>query len=193
VKTWIKFCAEAEVQSLNEWLKRHHLSHEIQPAKGRGEIKKHARLSDELLLKNGGAPDACALCGARGTPCRQWLEGDDTDFRRLPKPRAIFSLRPVAYKHACSHTRGSMRRRMTASKIPSDTLQMHSKMCGMHSLNHALIARHPFLTQREFPARKKSDFSFAEFLSPDEGPLTHLLTRLKVGKSIAISGSVSDP
>ncbi len=83
-RTWIKFCAQTEVPALNDWLKRHHLSHEVQPAPGRGETKKHPRLSDELALKTGGAHDACALCGKSDIPCRQWIEGDDTDSVDYP-------------------------------------------------------------------------------------------------------------
>ncbi|HVT82275.1 MAG TPA: hypothetical protein VHM90_16655 [Phycisphaerae bacterium] len=90
VRTWIKFCAENEIQPLNEWLKKHHLSHEIQPAKGRGETKKHPRLSDQLALKNGGSANACALCGNTGVPCRQWIEGDDTDSTDYPNPARFF-------------------------------------------------------------------------------------------------------
>jgi hypothetical protein len=82
--TWIRFCGEHEVQGLNDWLKRHYLSHEILPAKGRGETRRHSRLSDELVLKDGGGPDTCALCGQTPTPCRQWIEGDDTDSTDYP-------------------------------------------------------------------------------------------------------------
>jgi hypothetical protein len=89
-RTWIKFCGQSEISSLNDWLKRHHLSHEVQPAHGRGETKKHPRLSDELMLKNGGAPDACALCGKTDTPCREWVEGDDTDSTDYPDPARFY-------------------------------------------------------------------------------------------------------
>ena len=78
-RSWIRFCDEDEVQPLNDWLKRHQLSHEVLPAKGRGEVKKHPKLSDQLILRNGGTPTNCALCGASGVSCRQWVEGDDTD------------------------------------------------------------------------------------------------------------------
>jgi hypothetical protein len=89
-KSWIRFCDEQEIGPLNDWLKRHHLSHEILPAKGRGELKKHPKLSDHLLLKNGGNPTTCALCGAKNTPCRQWIEGDDTDSIDYPHPAKFF-------------------------------------------------------------------------------------------------------
>ncbi len=83
-RSWIRFCDEREVQPLNEWLKRHHLSHEVLQAKGRGELKKHPRLSSELVLKNGGSATRCALCAAKGVSCRQWIEGDDTDSTDYP-------------------------------------------------------------------------------------------------------------
>jgi hypothetical protein len=89
-RTWIKFCAEAEVSGLNDWLKRQHLAHEIQPARGRGETRKHPRLSEELTLKEGGSPNACALCGKIDTPCRQWVEGDDTDSIDYPNPARFY-------------------------------------------------------------------------------------------------------
>jgi len=89
-RSWILFCNESEVSAVNELLKRHHLSHEVLPAKGRGELKRHPKLSAELVLKNGGSANACALCGASGVPCRQWIEGDDTDSIDYPKPARFY-------------------------------------------------------------------------------------------------------
>ena len=89
-KSWIRFCDQSEVQSLNEWLKRHHLSHEVFAAKGGGELKKHPKLSDQLVLRNGGGPTTCALCGATKVACRQWVEGDDTDSTNYPNPAKFF-------------------------------------------------------------------------------------------------------
>src|SRR5271167_3936418 len=76
-KTWVRFCDEREVTALGDWLKRQHLAEETVGARGCGELKKHPKLSDVLLLKDGGGPTNCALCGMRGVPCRQWVEGDD--------------------------------------------------------------------------------------------------------------------
>lgn len=76
---WMRFCAEDEVTHFAAYLNRHHLTHQVLPAMGAGELKRHPRLSDALILKNGGGPAACALCGARNVPCRQWIEGDDCD------------------------------------------------------------------------------------------------------------------
>jgi len=87
---WIRYCDEDEVQPLNDWLKRHHLSHEVLPAKGRGELKKHPKLSDQLVLKNRGSPTMCALCGTSGVACRQWVEGDDTDSTDYPNAAKFF-------------------------------------------------------------------------------------------------------
>src|SRR4051794_10987141 len=50
---WVRFAEEPEVESVSEWLKRHRLTWQILPAQGRSELKRHPRLSDELLLKNG--------------------------------------------------------------------------------------------------------------------------------------------
>ena len=88
-QAWLKFCEEGETQSVVDWLKRHHLSHEISVAKGRGEVKKHARLSDALMIKTGGSPTRCALCGAPA-PCRQWVEGDDTDSTDYPNAARFY-------------------------------------------------------------------------------------------------------
>jgi hypothetical protein len=90
LRAWIRFCDEDEVQPINDWLKRHHLSHEVLPAKGRGELKKHAKLSEQLVLKNGGSPTMCALCGASGVACRQWIEGDDTDSVEYPNAAKFY-------------------------------------------------------------------------------------------------------
>src|SRR4051794_13274661 len=69
-RTWIRFCGEQEVQTTNKWLKRHPLPHKTPPAKGRGETRKHPKLSDQLKLKNGGSHNTCGLCGKTNTPCR---------------------------------------------------------------------------------------------------------------------------
>ena len=89
-RTWIRFCSENEVKPINEWLQRHHLSHEILPAKGQGELKKHPKLSDLLVLKNGGSPEMCALCGGSQKLCRQWVEGDDTDSTDYPNAARFY-------------------------------------------------------------------------------------------------------
>jgi hypothetical protein len=89
MRAWLKFCEKDETQSVVDWLKRHHLSHEIATAKGRGETAKHPRLSDSLILKDGGSPTRCALCGMGGA-CRQWVEGDDTDSTDYPNPAKFF-------------------------------------------------------------------------------------------------------
>jgi len=83
-KTWIRYCDPDEIQGMGEWLAKHQLTFRIAEAAGRGETKKHPRLADNLILTDGGGPDACALCGAQHVPCRQWIEGDDTDATDYP-------------------------------------------------------------------------------------------------------------
>jgi len=87
---WIKFCDESEQKMITDWVRRQLLPLEALPADGRGQLKKHPRLSDELVKRNGGTPDTCALCGATGTPCRQWIEGDDTDSIDYPNPARFY-------------------------------------------------------------------------------------------------------
>jgi hypothetical protein len=87
---WVRFCDEHEVDAVGEWLKRHRLAFEAVPARGQGELKRHPRLSEQLLLKTGGSASTCALCGLRNTPCRQWVEGDDTDSTDYPSPARFF-------------------------------------------------------------------------------------------------------
>ncbi len=89
-RTWVRFADEREAGALGDWLKRHHLQVEIVPARGHGELKKYSKLSDELLMKDGGNPTACALCGTRGVPCRQWIQGDDTDAIEYPSPAKFY-------------------------------------------------------------------------------------------------------
>ena len=105
LRTWIRFCEENEVQPLNEWLKRHHLSHEVHHAKGRGELKKHPKLSEELVLKTGGSPTHCALCGTRNIACRQWIEGDDTDSTDYPNAARFFLCGPCVQARMQPHPR----------------------------------------------------------------------------------------
>ncbi len=100
-RSWIRFCEESEVQPLNDWLKRHHLSHEVHTAKGRGETKKHAKLSDELVLKNGGSPTRCALCAHQGRRLPAMGGGRRHGQHRLSQRRALFPLRRLrAIAHA---------------------------------------------------------------------------------------------
>lgn len=87
---WVRFVDADQTQAMGEWLKRHQLVFHVEPARGRGERKKHPRLSDQLLIRNGGAPTLCGLCGARGVPCRQWVEGDDTDSTDYPEAAKFY-------------------------------------------------------------------------------------------------------
>lgn len=89
-KSWLRYCADDEVTSITAWLKRYHLSYSVTVAAGRGELKKHPKLSEELVLRDGGNPHSCALCGAKNVACRQWIEGDDTDSTDYPEPAKFF-------------------------------------------------------------------------------------------------------
>lgn len=89
-KAWIRFCSSDELEAVVEWLKKHRLAWQAFPARGQGELKRHPRLSEQLLLKSGGSPIMCALCGARGIPCRQWIEGDDTDSIDYPNAARFY-------------------------------------------------------------------------------------------------------
>lgn len=89
-RTWVRYCDQRELAALSDWLKRHHLHQQTMPARGRGELKKYPKLSAVLLLKEGGGPTACALCGTRGVACRQWMEGDDTDSIDYPAPAKFY-------------------------------------------------------------------------------------------------------
>ena len=105
-RSWIRFCEETEVQPLNDWLKRHHLSHEVQTAKGRGETKKHPRLSDELVLKNGGSPTRCALAPPKASPAGNGSKATTPIASSTPTPPASSFAAP-ACNHACNPTRAS--------------------------------------------------------------------------------------
>jgi len=104
-RTWIRFSDEKEVPSINDWLKRHHLAHEIAGAHGRGETKRLPKLSDELFLKDGGSPTRCALCGAQNSPCRQWIEGDDTDDIDYTGAKRFYMCGPCAQTRMPAHPR----------------------------------------------------------------------------------------
>lgn len=87
---WIQFTDAADISPVRDWLTRHHLRFRLDPAKGVGQTVKHDKLSAHLLLKNGGGPTSCALCGTQNTPCRQWIEGDDTDSTDYPGAAMFF-------------------------------------------------------------------------------------------------------
>jgi hypothetical protein len=105
VQSWLRFCGDDEVPGLSGWLKRHHLSFTVKPATGRGELKKHPKLSDELMLRDGGGPQTCALCGARGVPCRQWVEGDDTDSTDYPNAARFYMCGQCVQERMSPHPR----------------------------------------------------------------------------------------
>ena len=75
------------------------------PPRGQGELKKHPRLSTQLLLRDGGSPTTCALCGARMVPCRQWVEGDDTDSVDYPHAARFFLCGTCVQTHMQPHPR----------------------------------------------------------------------------------------
>jgi hypothetical protein len=104
-RSWIRFCEEDEVASISEWLKRHRLSWQVLPANGRAEVKRHPRLSDELVLKNGGSATVCALCAATGVACRQWIEGDDTDSTDYPHAARFYLCGKCVQKRMSPHPR----------------------------------------------------------------------------------------
>jgi len=89
-KTWIRYCEEGELADLQTWLQRRGLKHKVAEAVGRGELKRMPRLSEQLVIKNGGSPTRCALCGAQGVACRQWVEGDDTDSVDYPNAARFY-------------------------------------------------------------------------------------------------------
>ncbi len=89
-RDWSRFCSQAEVESIANWLKNHRLDHSVGKAQGRGMLKKYPRLSDLLLHKDGGGPTTCALCGTSGVFCRKWMEGDDTDSIDYPAQHGFY-------------------------------------------------------------------------------------------------------
>lgn len=84
LRLWLRFCDEGELDELQTWLQRKGLRCKVTDAPGRGQVKRLPKLSDILVVKSGGGPSQCALCGVRGLPCRLWLEGDDTDSVEYP-------------------------------------------------------------------------------------------------------------
>jgi hypothetical protein len=103
--TWVRFCDEDELEPVADWLRRHRLAFEAAAAKGRGELVRHPKLSDQLLRRDGGSPTACALCGARDVACRQWVEGDDTDSIDYPDPARFYLCGPCVQAHMQPHPR----------------------------------------------------------------------------------------
>jgi len=86
----VHYCRQNEIENIAEWLLKRRLAYEIRPAVGTGELKKYSRLSELLVLTDGGSPTACALCGAQNVPCRLWIEGDDTDSIEYPSPARFY-------------------------------------------------------------------------------------------------------
>ena len=64
--------------------------YKIAEAPGRGEFTRYPRLSDQLMLPDGGRPDRCGLCGKRVDHCRKWIEGDDADDVRAAGVRSFY-------------------------------------------------------------------------------------------------------
>lgn len=105
LQAWVNFCSADEVKELAEWMKRERLSFEVKSATGWGELKKYDCLSRNLLLKDGGGPSDCALCGTHGVACRQWIEGDDTDCVDYPGAARFYMCGECVQKQMQSHPR----------------------------------------------------------------------------------------
>ena len=104
-RAWINFCDLEDIKELAAWLKRERISFEVREATGQGELKKHPCLSSSLLVKSGGGPDECALCGTRGVPCREWIEGDDTDSVQYPKAARFYMCGKCVQERMQKHPR----------------------------------------------------------------------------------------
>ncbi len=102
---WICFSNLEDVKTLAGWLKRERVSFEVREAAGQGELKKHPCLSNSLLVNSGGGPDECALCGTRGVPCREWIEGDDTDSIQYPKAARFYMCGKCVQERMQKHPR----------------------------------------------------------------------------------------
>ena len=102
---WICFCEADEVESWGDWLKRRHLLYVVTEAVGRGEVERLPKLSAELLLPKGGNASHCALCGARGVLCRQWIEGDDTDSTEYAGAKKFFMCGKCVRERMSPHPR----------------------------------------------------------------------------------------
>ncbi len=87
---WMYYCDPLEAQQMAQWLKKRGIQFHVQPADGLGELKKYTCLSDMLVDKTGGSPTHCALCGATGVFCRQWVQGDDADNIDYPSPARFY-------------------------------------------------------------------------------------------------------
>ncbi len=100
---WICFCSLQDVKELAGWLKRERVSFEVKEAIGQGEKKRYPCLSDSLLVKGG--PEECALCGTRGVPCREWIEGDDTDSIQYAKAARFYMCGKCVQERMQKHPR----------------------------------------------------------------------------------------
>jgi hypothetical protein len=103
--TWVRFVDPDEASAVTDYLERHHLGYEVGLAPGRGETRRLPRMSDDLLLRDGGGPARCALCGKGNTPCRQWVEGDDTDCVEYPGAARFYLCGGCVQTHVQQHPR----------------------------------------------------------------------------------------
>ena len=87
---YIRFVGDHERKLFEEMLKKLGYDFQVAEAPGRGQFSRYPRLSDELIVSNGGDETHCGLCGMTGVDCRKWIEGDDADDIRDDGARSFY-------------------------------------------------------------------------------------------------------
>ncbi|MEI7765845.1 MAG: hypothetical protein WCJ97_00250 [Phycisphaerae bacterium] len=102
---WVRYCDANELEYLVAWLKKRHITGHVTTASGRGQLTRLPRLSANLMLRKGGSPNHCSLCGTKQVPCYMWVEGDDTDSIYYPGARHFYLCGVCVQKFLLPHPR----------------------------------------------------------------------------------------
>jgi hypothetical protein len=97
-RAWFVIVDDEQLDLYVQQLEGRRVAFEVTPATGRGELTRYERLSDRLVLPDGGDGDRCGLCGAAAAgACVEQVECDDTDSPDYPAARRFFVC-PACYQ-----------------------------------------------------------------------------------------------
>jgi hypothetical protein len=110
-RSWFVIVDDGQLDWYVQQLESRHVLFDVAPATGRGELQRYDRLSDHLVLADGGSPSRCALCGvAAAGACVEQVECDDTDSPDYPGARSFYVCPQCYQQHVLPSPRAYMAR-----------------------------------------------------------------------------------
>lgn len=84
VRRWVRVCGRDETEALETLLQRRGVPFDKKSADSDGRLVRFPKLSDELVLPDGGDPTRCAVCGRYVPKAFLYIECDDADNHDYP-------------------------------------------------------------------------------------------------------------